>query len=281
MVYDADFREAEGATLETAIPLINIAGAAPGNFVVPTNARTITELRFALGMSSADDTLFGMTSSFHLHGGGLPQLGEGWFLGPTITSDGLAAASGNRMGAITQKYLTNIPVSPGAQFTVDAYMLGEDIGGLVAMAQVVYDGPVVGRIVDMDYRSIDLATAEAWTQLTERGAAVVEGDIRPHKPTIGELYFGVGTKTTVGAANVTNYGFRLSGPGLVHAGNYRFIIGSSIGSATESGSNTKIAELERYICHIPVKLNNPVRVEGIMIGDDVGTGFSVCGFAYY
>ena len=281
MVYDADFREAEGATLETAIPLINIAGSSPGNFVVPTSASRITELRFALGMSSADDTLFGMTSSFHIYGGGVPELGEGWFLGPTITSDGLAAASGNRMGAITQKYFTNIKVNPGAQFAIDAFMLGEDIGGLVGMAQVVYDGPVVGPIVDMDYRSIDLAAAETWTTLTERGAAVVEGDMRPHKPVIGELYFGVGTKTTVGAANVTNYGFHLSGAGLKYAGNYNFIIGSSIGSATESGSNTKIAELERYICKIPVKQNNPVRVEGIMIGDDVGTGFSVAGFAYY
>ena len=42
-MYDADFREAEGASLETAIPLINVAGSAPGNFVVPTNVRKITE----------------------------------------------------------------------------------------------------------------------------------------------------------------------------------------------------------------------------------------------
>ncbi len=280
MVYDADFREATQAALETATPLINVGAAAPGNFVVPTTAKRITELRFGIALSCADDTLFGANCSFHIHGGGV-NLPEGWFLGPSLTSSAIGAASGNRCGDRTQKYLTNIPVNPGGQFAIDGYMLGEDIGSMQMLAGVVYDGPVVGRIVDMDYRSIDLASVNTWTQLTERGAATVEGDIRPYKPVIGELYFGIGAKITVGAANVTSHAFRVSGPGLVHAGNYRFIHGLSVGSSTESGADTFISELERYICEIPVKVNNAVRVEGNMMETDLGTSFSVAGFAYY
>ena len=280
MVYDADFREVNAAALETASPLINVGADAPGAFVVPTTASRITELRFTIGASCADDTMFGATTSFHIHGGGV-HLQEGWFLGPTMTSSSLAAASGNRCGDVTQKYLTNIPVNPGGQFTIDGYMLGEDVGSLMMLAQVVYDGPVVGKIVDMDYRSIDLAAVNTWTTLTERGAAVVEGDMRPHRKIIGELFFGVGAKITVGAANVTNYGFQLSGAGLQHAGNYRFIVGASQGSSTEAAADTKISELERYICQIPVKVGNSIRVQGNMLETDVGTAFSVCGFAYY
>lgn len=280
MVYDADFREANVAALETATPLINVGADAPGAFVVPTNAHRITELRFTVGLSVADDALMGGTTAFHIYGGGV-QLQEGWFPGPTVTTAAIAAASGDRCGDVTQKYLTNIPVNPGGQFTIDGYMLGEDIGAMQLMAQVVYDGPVVGKIVDMDYRSIDLTAVNTWVTLTERGAAVVEGDMRPHRIILGELYFGIGQKITVGAANVTTYGFQLSGAGLVNAGNLRFISGVSCGSSTESASNTKISELERYICQIPVKVGNSIRVQGNMIETDVGTAYSICGFAYY
>lgn len=281
MVYDTDVREVNVTGLETATTMNAYGAATPGAFVIPTNVSKITELRFQAGMSCADDTAFGFTSAFHLYGGGLKQLPLGWFPGPRGISAAIAAASGDRIGLKTTDYLVNIPVLPGGQFNIDAFMLGEDVGALQMLACVVYDGPVVGKIKDMDYRSIDLASANTPVQLTERGAAVVEGDMRPPYDTIGEIWVGAGATITAGAATVAGIAADLSGAGLMHAGNYRFIDGLTWGGSTELAANTKIGPLSRYICGIKVKKNNAIRVEAQMIEGDIGTAYSQCGFAYY
>lgn len=280
MVYDSDVREANVTGLETATPLVEYGAASPGAFVVPTNVKRITELRFTAGMSSADDTAFGFLTAFHIYGGGV-DLKEGWFPGPRGISAAIAAASGDRIGNFTQDYLTNIPVLPGGQFAIDAFMLGEDVGALQMLADVVYDGPVVGRIRDMDYRSIDLASANTPVTLTERGAAVVEGDIRPPYDVIGELFLGAGATITAGAATVAGITFEMSGAGLMTAGNYRFLDKLTWGGSTELAANTKIFPLSRYICGIKVKRNNPIRVQAQMIEGDIGTAYSQVAFGYY
>ena len=280
MVYDSDVREATITGLETATSLTAYGAATPGAFVVPSTARKITELRFQTAVNCADDTAFGWTSAFHIHGGGV-VLAEGWFPGTVGSIEGIAAASGSKYAWAEQKYLTNIPVNPGGQFTIDGFMLGEDIGAMHALAEVTYDSPSAGKIVDMDYRSIDLTAANTLVQLTERGAAVVEGDMRPPYDTIGELFMGAGAKLTAAATTCVGLAFELSGPGLMYAGNYRYIGGESWGLNSEFGGQGVIHPLKRNICGIKVKRNNPIRVQAQMIEADVGTAFSIMGFAYY
>lgn len=279
-MYDADYREVSITGLETATPLTEQGADSPGAFVVPTNVRRITEIRIACAINCADDTAFGWTSSIHIHGSGV-VLGEGWFPGPCGSVEGIAAASGSKYSAVTQKYLTNIPVKPGGQFSVDGFMLGEDVGALHMLVEIVYDGPVAGKIVDMDYRSIDLTAANTLVTLTERGAAVVEGDMKPAYGTIGEIFVGAGAKITAAATTAVALAFHLSGPGLQTAGNYKFISGHSFGLNSEFGGQGIISELERYICGIRTKPNNSIRIQAQMIEGDVGTAFSIVGFAYY
>lgn len=278
MVYDSDYREVSVTALETATPITAQGADTPGAFVVPTNVSRITEIRIRANLGCADDTAFGFTTAIHIYGGGV-VLSEGWFPGPVGLVEGHATGSGSVTDEEEQIYLTNIPVKPGAQFNIDGYMLGEDVGLIHMFVQIVYDGPVVGKIVDMDYRSIDLTAANTLVTLTERGAAAVEGDIRPPYDTIGEIYVGAGAKVTASAATVAGFAFQLSGAGLLVAGNYKFL-GNTIGSRTDLAESS-IKALTKYHCGIRVKRGNPIRVQAQMLETDLGTAFSVVGFAYY
>jgi len=278
MVYDSDYREAAQTGLETATPLVEQGADTLGAFIVPTNVSRITEIRIGVHVLIAADAAMGMTSSIHMYGGGI-VLGEGWFPGPVMTIAGHATGSGGIANVDLQKYLVNIPVKPGGQFNVDAFMLGEDVGAAHFFAGVVYDGPVVGKIKDMDYRSIDLTAANGLVTLTERGAAVVEGDMKPAYGKIGEIFLGAAAKETAAATTGVGLAFHLSGPGLLAAGNYKFL---GEGWTLQDDVNVAvIKELTHYRVNIPVKTNNPIRVQGQMLEADVGTAFSILGFGYY
>ena len=278
MVYDSDYREAACAAIDTAYGLTAQGSATPGAFVVPTTASRITEIRIVAIGTIADDAVMGFSSAIHIFGGGV-KLGEGWFPGPTGVMDSVAVYSSTTPANEPQVYLTNIPVVPGGQFNIDGYMLGEDIGALHLCVNIVYDGPVVGKIVDMDYRSIDLTTANTLVTLTERGAAVVEGDIKPMHGTIGEIFIGYGDKIAASSA-AAGFAVHLSGPGLLVAGNYKFI-GRGITLHGDVGNAGDIRPLTRYICGIKTKLNNPIRIQAQMLEADMGTAYSIVGFAYY
>ena len=278
MVYDSDYREATIAALETATPITAQGADTPGVFVVPTNVSRITEIRITAMAAVADDAVMGFSSAIHIYGGGV-VLGEGWFPGPTGILDSVAVYSSTTPANEPQIYLTNIPVVAGGQFAIDGYMLGEDIGALHLVVNIVYDGPVVGKIVDMDYRSIDLTTANALVTLTERGAASVEGDIKPMRRTIGELFIGYGDKIAASSA-AAGFAVHLSGPGLLSAGNYKFA-GRGIVLHGDVGSAGDIRPLTQYKCGIQTKINNPIRIQAVMLEGDMGTAYSICGFAYY
>jgi len=278
MVYDADYREQSITELETATPLVAQGADTPGAFVVPTNVSKITEIIISCFANIAADAVMGFTSAIHVYGSGV-VLSEGWFPGPTGTLDSVAVYSSSHTDMEVQRYLTNIPVKPGGQFSIDGYMLGEDIGALHMMVEVVYDGPVVGKIRDMDYRSINLTAANTLVTLTERGAAVVEGDIRPAYGLIGEIHLGWGAKIT-GAEAAVGFAVHLSGPGLQTAGNLKFI-GRGISLHTDIGNNGSIKPLTKYMVTIPTKLGNAIRIQAQMIEGDVGTAYSIVGFAYY
>ena len=277
-MYDSDYREVSITALETATPLVEQGPDSPGAFVVPTDVSRITEIIISCFCNIAADAVMGFISAIHISGSGV-ELPEGWFPGPTGTMDSVAVYSSSQTDHELQRYLTNIPVKPGGQFNIDGFMLGEDIGALHMMVQIVYDGPVVGKIVDMDYRSIDLTTANALVTLTERGAAVVEGDIKSAYGIIGEIHLGWAGKITGGEAAV-GFAVHLSGPGLKKGGNYKFI-GRGISLHTDIGNNGSVKPLTRYKCGIKVKLNNAIRIQAMMIEGDVGTAYSIVGFAYY
>lgn len=276
--YDSDYREVSITALETATPLVEQGADSPGAFVVPTNVSKITEIKITVIPSIADDAVMGFTSAIHIFGSGV-SLPEGWFPGPTGILDSVAVYSSAQVANEMQHYLVNIPVKPGGQFSINGYMLGEDIGALHMLVQIVYDGPVVGKIIDMDYRSIDLGTANALVTLTERGAAVVEGDMRPAYRTIGEIFLGMGGKLTA-SATVVGFGVHLSGPGLKTAGNYKFI-GRGVTNHGDVGNNGSVHPLTRNICGIQTKVGNAIRVQALMIEGDLGTAYAIVGFAYY
>lgn len=280
MPYDSDYREASITALETATPLTAQGADTPGAFIVPTDVSRITEIIIQCVPAATVDTIMGFTTSIHFTGSGV-ELPEGWFPGPTGLVGGVATMTAGVSDVNEQRYLTNIPVKPGGQFNIDGFMLGEDIGALHMLVQVVYDGPVVGKIRDMDYRSIDLTAANTLVTLTERGAAVVEGDFKPAYPVIGEIFVGMGGKITAGTSVAVGLAFHLSGAGLKHAGNYKFI---GKGCAVNDDSATlpgTVRPLSRFIGPIETKPNNAIRVQAQMIEGDLGTAFSVVGFAYY
>lgn len=280
MPYDSDYREQTIAALETATPLVEQGADSPGPFDVPADAKRITEILISAVPAWTVDSILGFSSSINFRGSGI-TIGEGWFLGPSGSTGGAAATTPGGQWEKPMRYLTNIPVKGGGTFSIDGFLLGEDIGALHMLVNIVYDGPVVGKIVDMDQRNIDLTTANALVSLTERGAAVVEGDIKPAYRTIGEVYVGCGGKITASNAAVGT-AFHLSGPGLLHAGNYKFIgPGISINDDTAISLTGGLVNPLRYVCGIQTKPNNAIRIQGQMIEGDIGTAFSVAGFAYY
>ncbi len=281
-MYDVDSREANIASLETATPLTALGAATPGVFVVPTHAKRITEIIIALAPVPTVDNIMGATTSIHITGSGV-VLGEGWFIGPGFTTGGAGTTTPGGGFEHPQRYQTNIPVKGGGQFNIDGFMLGEDVGAIHLIVTVVYDG-IPGKIIDADYRSIDLTTTNTPVQLAERGAAIVEGDMRPSYSRIGEIHVNVAAKITAGNAGVGTM-FKLSGAGLRVTGNYNFVGPTiAINDDTAISLNCKNINPFRYICGpngLQVNVNNAIRAEAMMIEGDVGTAFAQIMFAYY
>jgi len=279
-MFDADYREVSVTALGTATAMTAQGADTPGAFVVPTNVSRITEIRIHAIPGATVDTIMGFSSGVHIYGSGV-KLSEGWFPGPAGFIGGVATMTAGVSDIEPQVYFTNIPVRPGGQFSADAFMLGEDIGALHMLLEIIYDGPVAGKIVDMDYRSQDLTAANTLVTLDERINGTSEGDFKPAYGTIGEIFVGMGAKITAGTALPIGLAAHLSGPGLLNAGNYKFLgKGCAINddSATLPGS---VKKLERYICQITTKPGNNIRVQAQMIENDIGTAFAVVGFAYY
>jgi hypothetical protein len=276
MVYDSDYRENSITAVGTRTALTAQGADTPGAFVVPTNVSRITEIRISVAPAVADDANLGWTSMAWFYGSGI-VLSEGKFPGPVGLIEGAATMSGN-IQVEQQVYLTNIPVRPGGTFSVDGVMNGEDIGALHMLVEVIYDGPVVGKIRDMDCRFQDLTAANTLVTLNEILDAVAVGDMQPAYGMIGEIYLGMGAKITGGTV-AAGLAVHLSGPGLLSAGNYKFIgPGWGIRSDAVAGAGKM---LTKYMTNIATKMGNAIRVQAQMIEGDLGTTFAVVGFAYY
>lgn len=282
MVYDVDYREVAGAAVDTAYTMTAKGADTPGAFVVPTTANRITELRLKLGGISATDVVMGMTWGVHLYGSGI-ELSEGWFAGNAFSTSGAAATSGGQQSDKGMIYKTNIPVRPGGLFNADAFFWGEDTGTAQACLVVVYDG-VPGKIRDGDVREVDIgAAANTLVTLANRGAAVAEGDFRPGYTRIVEIVCGAAPDPLGDAAAGLNFGptFQLSGPGLLHAGNYSFAgnWGMMQPDTDVAGDQTAFHELDRYECDIAVKRGDSIRAQAQNI-ESVQAGHAVIGFLY-
>jgi len=279
MVYDSDYRENDISALDTKTALTEQGADSPGAFDVPVDARKITEILIAIGLDPTADTLLGFSSAIKLSGAGVKGLGEGCFPGPVGTICGAAGTSAGMVYKKAQRYLTNIPVKGGGKINVDGYMHGEDIGNIHMLAQLVYDGPIQGRIIDMDYREQDLTAANTLVALNTKLGAT-EGDFKVAYSKIGEIFFGAGLKPVAGPLRMCPT-LHLEGNALVRAGNYKWL-GPSGGQQDDiavSGASI-ITDLEKYITDIDVKIGNTLRAKAQMIEDDAGTAYAIVGLGY-
>jgi len=169
-------------------------------------------------------------------------------------------------------------VNGGNKISASGEFFGTDIGALHMAVALVFDGPVVGRIKDCDYRMGAGAAANTLVNMATRGA-VTEGDFNVGNGTIGEVLFGVGILAIAGPLRVLP-AVHLSGNGFKIAGNYKFI---GKGGATQDDIATfgdlKIHACERYPCSIQTKTGK-IRAQVQMLEDDAGTLNSVLGLAY-
>lgn len=280
MVYDVDYRECAVPDDDVAANLIEQGADTLGAFIVPTTASRITAIRIGLGsVSAAQDAVLAASSAVHLYGGGI-KLSEGWFPGPCHTESGAAATSAGYDWAAPMIYKTNIPVNPGGTFNAQAWIYGEDLADAHMILGVEYDG-VPGRIVDCDHREVDIgAAANTLYTFVNRGGQA-EYDFRPNYSRIVEVVCGGAPDVTGGDVgyNVMNT-FHLSGPGLLTAGNYKFIghVGYQYGDTDISGPGAT-KNLSRYECNIPVKVGNSIRAQGQNIESVVAT-HAIIGLCY-
>lgn len=277
-MYDSDYREVDVTALDTRTAVVEQGADTAGGFDVPTHARRITEIIIQVGPDLTADTLEGFSSAIRLSGSGL-QIGEGYFPGPCGAVGGAAATSSGLNFAKGQRYHTNIMVKGGGKINAEAYLHGEDIGAIHVVVQIVYDGPTMGKIVDMDYREVDLTAANTLVVLNNRAGAA-EGDFKCAYRKIVEIHFGAGLKPVAGPLRFVPV-LHMSGPAFVMAGNYKFA-GPSGGTQDDiaiSGALV-ITDLNRFITDIDTKIGENLRASAQMIEDDAGTGYAIVGIGY-
>lgn len=280
MVFDNDYRECAVPNDDVAAAMVEQGADTLGAFVVPTTARKMTAIRIGLGsVSAAQDAVLGATSGVHIYGAGV-TLGEGWFPGPCHTESGAAATSSGYSVSDLQTYKTNIPVKPGATFNADAFIAGEDLADAHMILSVEYDG-FPGRVIDCDFRDVDVgAAANTLYTLNHRGAAD-EGDFIAPYPRIVEVVCGMALS---GAGGDVGFNvmptFHLSGPGLLNAGNYKFVgnTGFTLGDTDISGPSMT-ENLVRYEGIIKTKVGDRIRAQGQNI-ESILTSTGVVGLCY-
>ena len=278
MVYQSDYRENTLIALETATQITQQGADNVGQFVVPQNVSKITEIIISAVPAYTIDAIVGFTSVIKLSGD--IKLSHGYFMGPAGVSGGAGATTPGGKFETPMRYPTNIPVTPGGRIKCEGFLCGEVITALHLLVDLVYDG-VPGPITDMDVRSIDLTAANALVTMTERADATVEGDFATAGRTIKEVYVVAGAKITAGNAAV-GFAFHVTGPGLMLTEQKFIGPGIGINDDTAISLGGHLVNPFRYICGsgIPTKVGNKVRVQAQMIEGDVGTAFSMIGFAY-
>jgi len=282
MGYDCDYREVDITAVDTPIALTEQGADSPGNFDVPADASRITEIVIAVAPDWTADAAYGFSSGIHLEGSGV-QVGEGYFPGPVGACAGAAASSQGMQISQVQRYLTNIPVKGGGKIKVTGCMMGEDMGSLHMLTQLVWDGPIAGRIKDCDYREENITAANTLVALQARHGSS-EGDFKVADERIVEVFFGAGLKAVAGPLRFAPV-LHLSGKGLARSGFYKFL-GPSGGhqddilAGSGAGGPGWIIPLARYIVDIPGNVGNTIRAQAQMIEDDAGTAYAIAGLAY-
>lgn len=278
MATDYDFRECPCAAVDTAYPLTQKGANTPGDFVVPSTARSLTGIRiFVSGI--ATDVVTGTTTAVHLTGVG----GLQWYPGPMISIAGAAATSGGMEFRDSMMYKTNIDVSQVRQIAAEAFVNGEDLGTAHILLELEYDGEP-GKVKDCDYREDDIgAAANTLVALTHRGAAVDQGDFKP-QGTIGEIIFGAALDPTGDAAAglVFAPALTLSGPGFIAAGNYSVVgpSGPTQPDTDVAGNQGCIQNPGRRICNIPTKGgNSTIHAEAQNI-ESINPGHAIVALCY-
>ena len=261
MPYNVDFREVAMAAIDTAYPVIQKGAESPGAFTVPATAQKLTAIRIGFG-AIATDVIMGATSAIKLSGSGL-KVPELYLVGSMIAAAGAAATDGGTSMAQPMIYKTNIPVSPGNNIDVTAFMHGEVIGIGHIVVTIEYDG-VPGKIKGGDYREETTgAAANTFVTMARRGDVAAEGDIKP-QGTIIEVVFGA-IPDPVGHASdglLIAPSLRLTGNGLTINDDYAFTgaIGQAHPDTDVVGTGAISVNPTRYECGAGI----PVRTSGLI-----------------
>jgi hypothetical protein len=283
MTYDVDFREADVTAVDTATPLVNIGAAAPGNFVVPGNAKYISEIRIHAGPDWTADAAHGFSSAIRISpGGGIASGGELSFGGPCGLTSGASGTSAGQNAAPPEVYQVYLKVKGGGEYSIDGFMLGEDCGSLRVGVTVVYDGPLGPYpLVDADYREASITAVHTVTRLTDRNGATVNS-MRPTTSKIGEVRVNAGAIPTTGPIASPVHA-QLYGAALISGGNYNF--GGHVLYAQDD--NTASGDSEVYTSVIykcghafRVKEGTNFDIQAQMIEDDIGTLFPIVTIGY-
>ncbi|MFX0205872.1 MAG: hypothetical protein ACFFDT_07775 [Candidatus Hodarchaeota archaeon] len=283
MVNDSDYREAPLAAVDTTYPLTQKGADTPGPFIVPSTAKMITKIRINFG-SLEQDLYTGTTTAVHIFGGGLVNVGLGWFVGPMMACASAANTSGPVLQMNPFEYRTRIPVVPGQQISAEGFMHGEDpVSGHICLG-LEYDGPFPGRIVDSDYREETVgAAANTYTRLGVRGAGVAEPDFSP-KGTIGEVISGFIVDPDGHATDSFTIApvIKLTGEGLLINGNYDYPgPWGLVGPDVDVAGGDLLIHPTRYETNIPVKKSAgaTIRASGQNV-ESASEGHAICGLCY-
>lgn len=279
MPYDIDYRESETDAADTYFTLTAKGAATPGNFQVPGNVSTITEIRVTGSVDYTADAHYGCSTAINLNGAGIGQ-GFQQYPGPCFGAVGAATFNAGLVTGAPEIYHTNIPVVPGGEIQAQGVIMGEDPGAAMRLqVNLVYDG-IPGRIVDSDYRECDLTAANTPVRLNARGGVAV-GSFKTTKRPIVEVRCNGGIKAVAGLSSCTT-DYMLYGAGLVNAGNYNFegrAYAVTEDLATGGAGSFNVTSV-RHVTNIALKPGNLIDVDATMLNTDLGSIWAIFGLQY-
>ena len=197
-----------------------------------------------------------------------------------MTIDTAGGAGGN---VEPVRYPLNIPVKGGNKIKVEGIMLGEDMGDLTMIVQMVFtkaENP--GGYVDADIREADIAAVDTVTNLTNIGASA-EGSF--------DVPIEAKTLQTIATMVVPDFGasvvgvrlaaiYNLKGNGLKFGGAYQFAGPGAFFSAVTDGGSGESWGPEMHDVDLAVKGGNVIAGEATVVGEDPGDVTAAIGLLY-
>jgi hypothetical protein len=282
-----DYREDTEGTVDTWEVLDQQRAESPGNFIVPPGASMITELEFHIAPDYGAAGIFRVASALRLQGAALITDHKPlYFVGPagglTVTTDGVVIAL-----APPAKIPVAIRVTEGQEFEAAHKFMGEDLGDVQGLLNVVYNGPVSTPVIlAAEVREDDLADATETLVPIDTDVAEGTATLNFFAPPGTSRIFAVDYAVGLDVALITRFAhqFELDGNGLnVQIKPQRWGGWCGMQGLTTVGGNGLLAAPQRRILDLPVHVGraSPIIFRAGMIEDDYGAGTVVAGLLYY